>query len=425
MLELRQGRTGKRPVRPGGHRVERFRRLGLAIALTTFLFLGSFGGIYWDVHDGRVVQNGRTVQAQTLEELQQQRDKIDEQIEVYSETDERYQKAEDRANQNLRDLSKTIQSTDEWITNTEFQLAEAERRLQQLEADLERNKEDYEASRVAVVGRLQFMQRQQGAQGWALLLQSHSLNDFLDRRYRLTQVYESDRATLAALDEKSVEIAAQQDGVEQQKNSIALLRQQLLVSRDQYTEQVRQQAGLMARLKENRGALSAAIDQLDRESDEITSLILERVAVAEAADAKIAREEALRAARASGKMLRPSYGPITSNFGSRYHPVLGYSRFHAGTDFGAAHGSPIQAAETGIVIFSGWYGGYGNAIILDHGDGVTTLYAHASRLNVAEGATVRKGQVIAAIGSTGLSTGPHLHFEVRRSGEPVDPMSYL
>lgn len=389
-----------------------------ALTLVLWLFVGAVDG-------ERDRWQGAPVQAQSLQELQKQRDQIDEQLEVYTDTDERYQKAEDRANQTLRDLSQTIQSTDSWITNTEFQLAEAERQLAYLEADLARNQQDYEDARVAVVGRLQFMQRQQAAQGWALLLQSQNLNDFLDRRYRLKQVYKADRATLVALDEKSSEIVAQQAGVEQQKNSIALLRQQLLVSRDQYTAQVQQQAGMMARLQQNRGALAAAIDQLDRESDEITTLILERVATAEASERKIAREEALRAARASGKMLRPSYGPITSRFGSRYHPVLGYSRFHAGTDFGAEHGTPIQAAEMGIVLFSGWYGGYGNAIILDHGGGLTTLYAHASRLNVAEGDTVRKGDVIAAIGTTGLSTGPHLHFEVRRAGEPVDPMTFL
>ncbi|MEL6601640.1 MAG: peptidoglycan DD-metalloendopeptidase family protein [Cyanobacteria bacterium J06614_10] len=397
------------------------RRLLMAVAALTlvlWLFVGAVDG-------ERDRWQGAPVQAQSLQELQKQRDQIDEQLEVYTDTDERYQKAEDRANQTLRDLSQTIQSTDSWITNTEFQLAEAERQLAYLEADLARNQQDYEDARVAVVGRLQFMQRQQAAQGWALLLQSQNLNDFLDRRYRLKQVYKADRATLVALDEKSSEIVAQQAGVEQQKNSIALLRQQLLVSRDQYTAQVQQQAGMMARLQQNRGALAAAIDQLDRESDEITTLILERVATAEASERKIAREEALRAARASGKMLRPSYGPITSRFGSRYHPVLGYSRFHAGTDFGAEHGTPIQAAEMGIVLFSGWYGGYGNAIILDHGGGLTTLYAHASRLNVAEGDTVRKGDVIAAIGTTGLSTGPHLHFEVRRAGEPVDPMTFL
>jgi len=367
------------------------------------------------------------VQAQSasLEQLQQQRDQLDEQIKVYDETDQRFRKAEEQTNQNLRDLSNTIQNTDTWITNTEYQLGDAERKLIQLEADFEHNQQDYERARTAVVGRLQFMQRQQNAQGWALLLQSESVNDFLDRRYRLKQVYKADRATLISLDEKSAELVVQQQGVEQQKNAIALLRQQLLVSRDQSTAQMQQQSTLVARLKENRGALAAAIDQLDKESDEITALILDRIAVAEAADAKIAREEALRAARASGKMLYPSSGPITSHFGSRFHPVLGYSRFHAGTDFGAAMGSPIRAAETGIVLFSGWYGGYGNAVILDHGDGMTTLYAHASRLNVSEGNTVRKGDTIAAIGSTGLSTGPHLHFEVRKSGEPVDPLKFL
>ncbi|MGD1898008.1 MAG: murein hydrolase activator EnvC family protein [Phormidesmis sp.] len=382
---------------------------------------------YSEIHGGFLSGIGQPVQAQSpsLEELQQQRDQLDEQIEVYNETDERYRKAEDQTNQSLRDLSKTIQSTDGWITNTEYQLAQAEQRLTRLEQDLELNQQDYEVARTAVVGRLQFMQRQQGSQGWALLLQSQNLNDFLDRRYRLKQVYKADRETLVRLDEQSVELIDQQEGVEQQKNAIALLRQQLLVSREQYTAQMQQQSGLMQRLKENRGALAAAMNQLDQESDEITELILQRVAVAEEADAKIAREEALRAARASGKMLDPSTGPITSHFGSRFHPVLGYSRFHAGTDFGAASGSPIRAAETGVVIFSGWYGGYGNAVILDHGDGLTTLYAHASRLYVAEGDTVRKGDTIAAIGSTGLSTGPHLHFEVRRAGEPVDPLNYL
>ena len=219
--------------------------------------------------------------APSLEHLREQRDQLDEQRKIYDETDERYQRAEDQATQNLRDLSKTIQSTDSWITNTEYQLAQAERRLGQLEADLEKNKEDYETARTAVVGRLQFMQRQQSAQGWALLLQSQNLNDFLDRRYRLKRVYESDRETLVELDSHSEEIVAQQAGIEQQRNSIGLLRQQLLLSRDQYTAQVQQQVGLMARLQENRGALTAAIDQLDEDSEDITALILEKVSASE------------------------------------------------------------------------------------------------------------------------------------------------
>uniref|UniRef100_A0ACD5H2F0 M23 family metallopeptidase n=1 Tax=Desertifilum tharense IPPAS B-1220 TaxID=1781255 RepID=A0ACD5H2F0_9CYAN len=83
------------------------------------------------------------------------------------------------------------------------------------------------------------------------------------------------------------------------------------------------------------------------------------------------------------------------------------------------------ASQAGVVIFAGWYGGYGNSVILDHGNGITTLYAHASELFVQEGQTVQGGEAIATVGSTGLSTGPHLHFEVRENGEPVDPMNYL
>ncbi|MEM6449657.1 MAG: peptidoglycan DD-metalloendopeptidase family protein [Cyanobacteria bacterium P01_D01_bin.105] len=361
----------------------------------------------------------------TLEQLRQQRNAIDRQLDAQKEIDQRYQRAENQTDKKLKALSKHIQGTDSSITDTEYRLANAEQSLNQLEAELESNQAVYEQARTAVVGRLQFMQRQQGSQGWALLLQSGSLNDFLDRRYRLKQVYAADRKMLVDLDAQSAELVLQQADVEKQKNNISLLRQQLLASRTQYTQQLQQQSVTMDRLRENRGALAAAIEQLDQDSDKVTELILERVAKASAAEAKIAREEALRAARNSGKMLKPSLGPITSHFGNRFHPVLGYSRFHAGTDFGAAHGSPIQAAETGVVIFSGWYGGYGNTLIVDHGGGLTTLYAHASRLAVKEGDIVKKGDAIAAIGTTGLSTGPHLHFEVRRNGKPTDPMKFL
>ena len=127
----------------------------------------------------------------------------------------------------------------------------------------------------------------------------------------------------------------------------------------------------------------------------------------------------------TGRMSYPSNGPISSNFGWRVHPIFGTSKFHSGTDFAAPQGAPIQAADRGTVIFAGWRGGYGNAVILDHGSGLTTLYGHASQLYVTEGEAVQKGQTIAAVGSTGFSTGPHLHFEVRLNGEPTNPLAYL
>ncbi|MFM5885511.1 MAG: M23 family metallopeptidase [Novosphingobium sp.] len=128
-------------------------------------------------------------------------------------------------------------------------------------------------------------------------------------------------------------------------------------------------------------------------------------------------------AQRTGLIMPVIGGRITSNFGMRFHPVLGYSRLHAGVDIGAPYGSPIYAVGDGAVIFAGWHGGHGNYVKLDQGGGYATGYGHMSRIAVAPGMRVRAGQVIGYVGSTGLSTGPHLHYELYRSGVPVDPMS--
>lgn len=127
----------------------------------------------------------------------------------------------------------------------------------------------------------------------------------------------------------------------------------------------------------------------------------------------------------AGGMIWPISGPITSEFGWRTHPIFGTARFHSGLDIGGDYGMPIYAAASGTVIYAGWISGYGNAVIIDHGGGVTTLYGHNDSLNVSEGENVAQGQVIAICGSTGNSTGPHCHFEVRENGEPVSPYGYL
>jgi murein DD-endopeptidase MepM/ murein hydrolase activator NlpD len=121
----------------------------------------------------------------------------------------------------------------------------------------------------------------------------------------------------------------------------------------------------------------------------------------------------------------PASGGVTSGFGMRFHPVLHRTKLHTGTDFGAGYGAPIYAAKSGTVIFAGWQTAYGNMVIIDHGGGFSTLYGHASSLNVSGGQSVRRGQHIANVGSTGFSTGPHLHFEIRVNGSPVNPLRYL
>jgi hypothetical protein len=124
----------------------------------------------------------------------------------------------------------------------------------------------------------------------------------------------------------------------------------------------------------------------------------------------------------SGMML-PANGPITSYFGYRYHPILHFTRFHAGVDIGAGWGSPIVAAGDGQVVSAGWSGGYGREVEIAHGGGLVSIYGHMSDIVAQSGSFVRRGQLIGYVGSSGLSTGPHLHFEVRQGGQAVNPLA--
>ncbi|HEX8215473.1 MAG TPA: peptidoglycan DD-metalloendopeptidase family protein [Allosphingosinicella sp.] len=133
--------------------------------------------------------------------------------------------------------------------------------------------------------------------------------------------------------------------------------------------------------------------------------------------------EASGVGRQSGALQRPVPGSVSSSFGMRRHPILGYARFHRGVDFHAGYGTPILATTDGRVAGAGWAGGYGKQVRIDHPGGITTTYSHMSSIAAQPGQAVRQGQVIGYVGSTGLSTGPHLHYELYRGGVPVNPFS--
>lgn len=249
-----------------------------------------------------------------------------------------------------------------------------------------------------------------------MLLQSKNLNEFLDRRYQLQRLYATDRELLAQFKSKTDAIVQQRREVEAQRNEISLLTQQLWLQKLDFEQEAKAQQDLINRLRLDRKALEAAEEQLARDSDTIAVMIQQRLGVL---------NPGIQWRKGKGVLSYPSDGPLTSGFGYRIHPILGYERFHAGLDFGDDYGKPIRAAARGKVLFAGWYGGFGQTVILDHGNNVTTVYAHASALYVTEGQQVQRGTPIAAVGSTGFSTGPHLHFEVRIAGSPVDPLDYL
>ena len=352
-----------------------------------------------------------------INELKQQQQQLDQQRSLVKEEREKVQRQERSAQRELTGIRRNIQATTSQIQFTESKLKSATDSLKKLEAELSQAEQGYQQRQSATGARLRFLQRQQESSGWAVLLQSENLNDFLDRRFQLRRIYKADRQILEGLKAEADKLDRQRAQVEQKKNDITLISQQLMAQKAQFEQQAESQKDVVDRLRTNRRALEAAEAQLEKDSQSIGELIQKR----------IAEENRKRGViiLGTGQFNLPSSGPISSGFGWRMHPILGYQRFHGGLDFAADYGSPILAADRGVVIFAGWYGGFGNTVILDHGNGLTTLYAHAQELYVAEGETVERGKAIAAVGSTGLSTGPHLHFEVRKEGEPVDPVGFL
>lgn len=358
----------------------------------------------------------------SIDSLRQQQQQVKQQRQHVVKERDRLTNLQSAAQNHLSVLKQNLKTTNTQIRDSELRLRLATERLQQLEVNLDQAERAYEQRQAATVARLRFLQRSPASVGWGVLLQSQNISDFISRRHQLKLVYQTDRQILAKLNTQANLLNKQKTAVEQQKNEISLIRQELLAQKADYQAQAQSQSELIQRLNSDRLALAAAQNQLEKDSQNLAVLIQQKVA---AAATKTNSSTKSIIIRGTGMLAYPSDAPTSSPFGWRMHPVLGYRRFHAGLDFAATYGSTIRAADSGTVIFAGWYGGYGKAVIIDHGQGITTLYGHTSELFVSEGQGVQRGQAIAAVGSTGLSTGPHLHFEVRRDGTPINPADYL
>lgn len=216
------------------------------------------------------------------------------------------------------------------------------------------------------------------------------------------------------IESASIEAAGRRDEVSANKQQLEAVHDEQVLALSMVESEEQREEELLAEVRETRADYERRIVDLRAESESISALLRQRQA------------DQAPPAEGSGALGYPlANAVVTSHFGFRTHPIFGTRRLHAGTDFRGATGTPILAADGGTVVFAGPRGGYGNTVIIDHGGSLATLYAHQSRLAVTSGEPVQRGQTIGAVGSTGFSTGPHLHFEVRVGGTPVNPLNYF
>lgn len=246
----------------------------------------------------------------------------------------------------------------------------------------------------------------------------------------LRTTIEADEAELARLQRQQTDDRA---AAQAERDRVATLveEQQALVA--QVDAAAQQKETVLAGLEADRASAEALIADLQAESDRIEAE-LAAAAAAAAAAAEAARASGPSSSApsgsagvvaGSGRFIIPTSGRISSEFGYRVHPISGARRLHAGMDIAAPGGTPIGAAGAGTVVSVGWRGGYGNTVIVDHGGGIATLYAHQSRTAASVGQSVSQGQIIGYVGTTGYSTGNHLHWEVRVNGSPQNPRGYI
>ncbi len=327
--------------------------------------------------------------------------------EIREEIEEQEEKLEE-GQAEVKSLSSQVTELEKKISNLEVAIDEGEKKLEVLIVEVAEAQKKVDEQTENLNGRLRNMYKTSSIGFLDVLLGSRSFSEFLTNLDLVKIIYSADQNVLKDLEEAHNEL-------ERKKGEVENLQAELKASKE---TTVAQKANVQQKKEE-----------IAKSNEETEKMIDDLQAEADAMIAKIqsSGSSSTTSVYTGGELAwpTPSASYITSPFGYRIHPIYGYRKFHTGIDIGAGSGSTIVAANDGTVILSGWNGGYGKCIVIDHGGGVSTLYAHCSSLNVGYGQTVTRGQSIAAVGSTGASTGPHLHFEVRLNGEYKNPLSYV
>ncbi len=304
------------------------------------------------------------------------------------------------------------------LEKTTQRLSAGQSRQIALARDLKAATAKLASSKAAVQRRLKTMYMRGDSMVLTAFVRSGDVGEIAARKFLLEQIAKEDRRVFEDYIDARNEVSlkkAQQDRVVAQVRS---LKSEQLSSQNEL-EGVRKEKGqYLGQLRAKEQDLAEILRQFERDENAIAGQIQAYLAAQR-------RPGGVSLPPFRGGFGRPVPGPITSTFGMRFHPILRRTKLHTGIDFRANFGTPIRAAASGVVIGATYLRGYGNTVILDHGSGRSTVYAHCSRVYVRAGAKIARGQTIGAVGSTGYSTGPHLHFEIRINGRPVNPSGQL
>lgn len=340
-----------------------------------------------------------------LEELRLQMEELDASI-------DNNQSLQSETNQKIRNVTTQVKTLEKEITNLDGEIKATESAIIVKTEELAAAEIKIGEKNELLNQRLRVMYKTGSVGYLEVLFGAEDFTDLLSRIDMLQKILVHDQNLIQSLKE-------QRDIIEQKKVELETIKDDLLAL---FKSKIAKQ-----------NELNVALNNLVAYKKE---LINDEVALVEMEDAlldeankltEIIKNLELAATYVGGEMMWPVPGQylITSPFGNRLHPISKQYKMHTGIDIAGPKGTPIVAAQTGTVVYANWFGSYGKAIIVDHGGGITTLYAHNDAINVSVGSVVKKGDNIALLGSTGYSTGPHLHFEVRINGEYVEPLTYV
>jgi murein DD-endopeptidase MepM/ murein hydrolase activator NlpD len=246
-----------------------------------------------------------------------------------------------------------------------------------------------------------------------IIFGARSLTDFVSRSFYFEKIIAKDIEFLNRVRLEQTQIDRKKKQLEEQTEQIRDLTKSIQLKKDQLQLEVSEKQKVHQSVQKMREEYERQVAELEEISRQIEALLRQGTEYQEAV------------AEATGQIIWPVPGRITSGFGYRRHPIFRVIKFHSGIDITCSYGYSIKAADGGVVVDARYWGGYGNVVILSHGSGLSTVYAHLSRFYVIRGQRIQKGQTLGLAGSTGYSTGPHVHFEVRKNGVPVNPGTYL